>query len=265
MALAHHSNHQMRFDQQVDNSINYVLPFVEKTLPIKKGMHILEIGCGEGGVLKAFQLKGANCLGVDLNKMRIDLANDFLAEEVNQGNMEFLYKNVYDEDFQKKYTNYFDLIILKDVIEHLPNQEGFIPFMKKLLKPKGQIFFGFPPWYMPFGGHQQIASQKWTSKMPYYHILPMGLYKSILQWASEPPEMIEQLVEIKETGISIERFEKIVKASGYNIINKQWFLFNPIYKFKFGLNPRKQNWLFGAIPFVRNFLTTCAYYTIQKN
>jgi hypothetical protein len=92
----------------------------------------------------------------------------------------------------------------------------------------------------------------------------MALYKRILRAAGESQHTIDSLVDVKETGISIERFERIAKKSGYAIVNKQWFLFNPIYKFKFGLKPRKQNWLFGAIPFVRNFLTTCAYYTIQK-
>jgi SAM-dependent methyltransferase len=265
MALEHHSNHKMRFDQQVDNSLHYVLPFIEQTLPINKQMKVLEIGCGEGGVLKPFQLKGAFCLGVDLNQIRIDLANEFLHEEVAAGQMKFMYKNIYDDDFQTEFESFFDLIILKDVIEHIHNQEEFMPFMKKLLKPKGQVFFGFPPWYMPFGGHQQVAKQKLTSKIPYYHILPKPIYKTLLKWGGEEEHTIEELLEIKDTGISIERFERIAIASDYSIINKQWYLINPIYKFKFGLKPRKQIWPLGAIPFVRNFVTTCAYYTIQKN
>jgi SAM-dependent methyltransferase len=196
--------------------------------------------------------------------MRIDLAHEFLSDEIKSGRMTIMNKNVFDDDFKQQYNQYFDLIILKDVIEHIHDQESFMPFMKTLLKEKGQIFFGFPPWYMPFGGHQQIAKKKWTSKVPYYHLLPMGLYKWILRKAGENDHTIDSLVDVKETGISIERFERISQSSGYAIVNKQWFLFNPIYKYKFGVNPRKQNWLFGAVPFVRNFLTTCAYYTIQK-
>ena len=114
-------------------------------------------------------------------------------------------------------------------------------------------------------GGREVAHKKWTSKLPYYHILPMPIYKAILKLAGESEDKINELVEIKECGITVERFERIAKASGFNIVNKQWFLINPIYKFKFGLKPRRQNWLFGAIPFVRNFLTTCAYYTIQKH
>lgn len=265
MALEHHSNHQMRFDQQVENARNYVLPFVEKTLKVSAGMTVLEIGCGEGGVLKPFYERGCTCVGVDLDQPRIDLAQVFLKNEISSSHMLILNQNVYEEAFLKKYGEYFDLIVLKDVIEHIHGQEAFIPFMKKLLKPKGQIFFGFPPWYMPFGGHQQIAQKKWTSKIPYYHLLPMGMYKWVLRLAGEGAHAIDSLVDVKETGISIERFEKICRSSGYSIVNKQWFLINPIYRYKFGLKPRRQVWLFGAIPFLRNFLTTCAYYTIQKD
>ena len=92
----------------------------------------------------------------------------------------------------------------------------------------------------------------------------MKPYLWFLKAMGESENLIEQQKEIKETAISIERFERIVKNTGYQIVSRQWFLINPIYKFKFGLKPRKQNWLFGAIPFIRNFLTTCAYYTIQK-
>lgn len=67
----------MRFDQQVDNALNYVLPFIEKTANIQTGTRVLEIGCGEGGVLKPFVDKGCICLGVDLDQLRIDLAQDF--------------------------------------------------------------------------------------------------------------------------------------------------------------------------------------------
>ena len=157
MALAQHKDDKLRYEQQVDNSKSYVLPFIEQTKPVKPGMKVLEIGCGEGGVLTPFIEMDCKCVGVDLDKIRIDLANNFFAKEVAEGKVEFLYKNVYDEDFLARFKNYFDLIILKDTIEHIPEQEKFIPYMKNLLAKGGQIYFGFPPWYMPFGGHQQLV------------------------------------------------------------------------------------------------------------
>ena len=262
MALKQHKDDKLRFDQQVDNSRSYVLPFIEKTKPLGEGVRVLEIGCGEGGVLLPFIEKGCSCVGVDLNDIRIDLAKEFLKVAVEHGKATLITQNVYDLEFLKKYGNHFDVIILKDAIEHIPHQEKFIPYLKCFLKPGGQIFFGFPPWYMPFGGHQQVCNNKLASVLPYYHILPKTIYKGILKMFGEHDAVIRELLEIKDTQITIERFEKIVHKSELKVLNQQHYLINPIYKYKFGLQPKKQSGIVSAIPFLRNFVTTCVYYTV---
>ena len=262
MALIQHKDEKVRFDQQVDNSRSYVLPFIEQTKPLGSDVKVMEIGCGEGGVLVPFAERGCYCVGVDLACFRIDIAKSILADEVQQGKMDFICQNVYEEDFLERFNGFFDVIILKDAIEHIPGQEKFIPYLKNFLKPGGQIFFGFPPWYMPFGGHQQICEGKITSKLPYYHILPKGIYKAFLKLAGEPDGVIKELMEIKDTQITIERFERILNRSGLKVLNKQHYLINPIYKFKFGLKPRKQFGLITQLPYLRDFLTTCVYYTV---
>ena len=262
MALKQHLDHKLRFDQQVENSASYVLPFIEETKKITPGINILEVGTAEGGVLVPFMKLGCYCVGVDLNPDRIVLANDFSAQEVKNGKMLFLLQNIYEDAFLNKYKGFFDVIILKDVIEHVPEQEKFIPYLKNFLRPGGQIFFGFPPWYMPFGGHQQVCRKKWASVLPYYHILPRFMYKGILKLAGEDEGVIRELMEIKDTQITIERFERIAKASGLKILNKQPYLINPIYKYKFGLKPRKQVAPLMWIPYFRDFVTTCVYYTV---
>lgn len=262
MALKQHSDARLRYDQQVENSRDYVLPFIEKTKTVGPGTMALEIGCGEGGVLLPFIEKGAVCVGVDLDPPRIELAWDFLAEEGAAGKATFLLQNVYDAGFIEKYRGAFDIIILKDVIEHVPEQEKFIPHLKTLLRPGGQIFFGFPPWMMPFGGHQQICKTKWASKLPWYHLLPRPLYGAALRAMGESENTIRELMEIKDTQITIERFEDIVRRSGMQVKRRQHFLINPIYRYKFGLQPRKQFSFITALPYLRNFATTCVYYTV---
>jgi hypothetical protein len=98
--------------------------------------------------------------------------------------------------------------------------------------------------------------------LPYYHILPRPLYKAILNLAGEHEVVIKELMEIKDTQITIERFERIVSASGLKVLYKEHYLINPIYKYKFGLQPRRQTPLLSWIPFFRNFVTTCVYYTV---
>jgi SAM-dependent methyltransferase len=262
LALKQHTDDQVRYDQQVENSRNYVLPFIEKTKPLGAGVSVMEVGTGEGGVLLPFADKGCFCLGVDLACQRIEIAKNMLAEYVNAGKMDFVCKNVYEEDFLQTYKGKFDVIILKDAIEHIPEQERFIPYLKNFLKPGGQIFFGFPPWYMPFGGHQQIAGKSLTSKLPYYHLLPKPIYKGILKLAREEQWVQNELMDIWSTRISIERFERIVRNSGLKVLEKQHYLINPIYKYKFGLQPRKQWTPITYVPFFRNFVTTCVYYTV---
>lgn len=262
MALKQHKDERIRFDQQVENSRDYVLPFIEQTKKMGPGIHVLEVGCAEGGVLKPFIDKGCSCVGVDLAAFRVELAKGFLKEEVEAGKATFLAQNIYEDTFVSKYKNHFDVIILKDVIEHVPEQEKFVPHLKTLLKEGGIIFFGFPPWHMPFGGHQQIAENKLASMMPYYHILPKSWYRGILKAFKESDGVMQELSEIWDTQITIERFEKIINDSKLLVFNKQHYLINPIYKFKFGLKPRKQLPLLTAIPYFRNFVTTCVYYTV---
>jgi SAM-dependent methyltransferase len=264
MTLIQHVNMQVKYDQQEENSENYVIPFIEKTKVISKGLKVMEVGCGEGGVMLPFLKRGCECVGVDLDAPRVDVARDFLKEYTNSGQLTLLVKNIYDQDFIDQYKGYFDLIILKDVIEHVPDQNSFIPHLASLLNKKGQIFFGFPPWYMPFGGHQQICEGKLMSKLPYYHILPKPLYLGFLNLMGESKGTQIALEEIWDTSITIGQFTKYVRNAELKILNEQHYLINPIYKYKFGLTPRIQLPLVKHIPYLRNFITTCVYYTIGK-
>ena len=222
---------------------------------------MLEIGCGEGGVLKPFLDLGLTAVGVELDEVRLVDARAWLADEMAAGKVKFISRNIYDTDVHADLGGKFDLVILKDVIEHIHDQPKIMMFMQKILNDKGVIFFGFPPWQMPLGGHQQILKSKWLSKIPWYHLLPMPVYRSVLRAAGEN---VEEMAEIKETGISIERFEKITHQTNYVILNKKHFLINPIYQYKFGWKPREQFRMISAIPWLRNFFTTCVYYLIQK-
>jgi SAM-dependent methyltransferase len=263
MALKQHSSLEERFRQQYLNSKDYLLPFIEERFPIREGMKVLEIGAAEGGVLRPFTERGCWALGVDLHPKRIEVAREMMAEDVQAGKADFIAQNVYEEAFAEKWAGVFDLILLKDTIEHIPEQERFIPYIKKFLKPGGQIFFGFPPWRMPFGGHQQICRGKWLSKIPYYHLLPKGIYRAILKAGKEPDPVVQELLEIKSTGISLARFERICRNSELQVTNRRLYLFNPIYRFKFGIKPREQYRLLAAIPWFRDFVTTAGWYLTE--
>lgn len=175
-----HADRKRYFDIQVLNAGKYVIPFIEEKYPVRQGMRILEIGCGEGGVLKAFINKGCEGVGVELDAPRIDDAKKFMPEDIASGRIRFVVKDIYKVDVEDDFKGLFDIILLKDVIEHIHDQAKLIGWMKNFLKPGGIVFFGFPPWYMPFGGHQQICRSR-ISRLPYLHLLPKWIYKWILK------------------------------------------------------------------------------------
>lgn len=238
----------------------YILPFLSSHMDVSQPLDVLEIGCGEAGVLKAFTDRGHHAFGIELEESRTELARKFMAAELESGKVAFLNKDIYDVDVEQDIGRRFDLVILKDVIEHIPDQERFIPQLHKFLKPGGRVFFAFPPWYMPYGGHQQVLHGKFASKTPWYHLLPGITYKWALKLFGVNESGIRTMYEIKSTGISIERFLRICRKSGFSASAQQFYLFNPIYKYKFGLKPRKQSALVANIPFLRNFVTMGVYF-----
>lgn len=258
--LEFHADRKRYFDIQVANAAKYVIPFIEQTFKITAGMRVLEIGCGEAGVLKAFIDRGCFGMGVELDAPRIEHAKEYLAGDYTAGKIKFISKDIYEVDAEKELGGLYDIIILKDVIEHIHDQPKLIARMKSFLKPGGVIFFGFPPWYMPYGGHQQMCFS-WIKKIPWVHLLPAGVYGWLLK---ANRENAAPFLEIKETGITIERFEAICKQQGYAIAHKTHYLINPIYEWKFGWKGRKQIGLISAIPYLRDFLTTCVYYLIKE-
>jgi SAM-dependent methyltransferase len=257
-----HQDKELYFREQIYTTENYVIPFIERHMPVGSDTEVMEVGCGEGGNMKPFLDKGCKVTGVDISPSKIEYAQQFLGQAGYGTRLSLVADDVYN--LEARFAGRYDLIILRDVIEHIHNQERFMGFIKAFLKPGGMIFFGFPPWYNPFGGHQQICENRILSKLPYFHLLPTSLYRSILKAGGESRLKIDALLEIKETGISIERFEIILRKENYSIQDKLLYFINPNYEIKFRVKPRKQVGLICAIPFLRDYLTTSVYYIVKK-
>lgn len=257
-----HADKDRYFNMQYQVTREHIIPFIRQFKPDVKWERVLEIGCAEAGVLKAFLEEGAFCTGIELAEHRIALAEQYHAQAIAEGRIEFVNRNIFDIDPIHDLGGKFDLVILKDVIEHIPGQAAFMAQLPLFLRDGGMIVFAFPPWQMPYGGHQQICKNKWLSKLPYYHLLPSFLYRGLLKLGGEDQLRIDDLMEVKSTGISIERFERCVRINKMTIVGKQHYLINPIYQYKFGTRPRRQSKLISSLPWLRNFLTTGVYYLV---
>ena len=248
-------NREQYFKEQVYTTEKYVIPYLSEVMPVTSETTVLEIGCGEGGNLKPFLDRGCRVTGIDLSESKISNAEKFFADHPLKKNLSLIAKDIYqinDEGFR------FDLVIMRDTLEHIPDQDRFLEHLKSFLTPGGKVFFAFPPWRMPFGGHQQICRSKFLSNVPYFHILPRPLYRSILKLFGESEMSIKELMEVKDTGISIQKFQEIVDHRNFRTEKQTYFMINPNYEIKFKLKPRKLPAVLN-IPYIRDFFVTALY------
>jgi len=238
-------------------SDNHIIPFLD--VHLKENSKVCEVGCAEAGTLKAFLDQGHSCVGIELSESRLLLAKENLKAEEKEGRAHLFNKNIFDTDLLEVLPYKFDLIILKDVIEHLPDKTKVLQVLKACLNPGGVVFFAFPPWWMPFGGHQQAAKSKFLKNFVYVHLLPKFIYKNLLKMANESDSAIQELMELTDTGINIGPMRTLLRKEGFTILADKHWLFNPIYEYKFKLKPKTVIPPFRNIPLIRNLYTTCYY------
>lgn len=255
-----HTNRKKYFEEQGITTSKYVIPYIESIKKITADSQVMEIGCGEGGNLNPFLSKNCQVIGIELLYGQYSRAIEFYQDHPLRHNLKLIHADIYQ--INPDTLPAFDIIFMKDVIEHIPDQLRFLNFLRQFLKPDGIIFFGFPPWRMPFGGHQQVCNSI-LSKVPYFHILPAPLYRRILHWFGESEAAIQDFLEVKSTGLSIQRFHDIIRQNNYKILKETFWFINPNYEIKFGLSPRVlPSWL--RVPWLVDFYTTALYAVISK-
>ena len=257
-----HQNRLQYFHELANTSREYYLDYLREYITPGPQVRILEIGCGEGGNLLPFAEAGCQVTGIDISEGRIEQARQYFASCNVRGT--FLSEDFLEAVPPESEAERYDLVLMHDVIEHIepPFKERFVAHVKPFLRQGGLVFIGFPAWQMPFGGHQQI-SRGLASKLPYIHLLPNPVYLSLIRISGNSRERVEELRSIKRARMPIERFERLVKATGFRITKRTLWLINPHYEQKFHLRPRLL-WDWAArLPYVRNFYTTSAFYLLE--
>jgi len=73
-----HGNKKYYFDMTRQVTVGHILPYIQQNWVFPQGMQVLEIGCGEAGVLKAFTDLGYHCTGIELDENRLEYAREFM-------------------------------------------------------------------------------------------------------------------------------------------------------------------------------------------
>ena len=113
-------------------SANSILTYFKK---INKTGRILDVGCATGFLLDEARKGGWEVYGVELSSWAVDYAkNKLQLPNIIQGSLT-------QADYP---ANFFDVVVLKDVIEHLTDPKDILEQIRRILKPAGIICCNTP-------------------------------------------------------------------------------------------------------------------------
>ncbi|MFZ5515970.1 MAG: class I SAM-dependent methyltransferase [Candidatus Zhuqueibacterota bacterium] len=214
--------------------------------PYSDGKKILDVGCGEGGVLSVFENQGYACTGLEYSAERAQFARN-----ETRGKSPIIHGDIQQFSSSEK----FDVILILDVIEHVPDKEAALNNMIRLLAPGGIIVVSFPPFRSPFGGHQQVM-RSWLKFAVYVHLLARPMYRWLLTYVEK--QHIAMHLSNYDTGVTMKRFEALVQQAQLQILRKEMYLVRPRQAFRFHLKIRKYR-----LRFLREFLCSGIVYILK--
>ena len=126
----------------------HISKWLDKLVKIDDTHNALEIGCGPGHSILNLtnRIKKGKILGVDISEENISIAKEF---HKDCPNLDFLVSDMSDFKSQIK----FDLVLLPDVLEHIPINQHHQLFLtiRKYLKDTGAVIINIPdPDYLEF-------------------------------------------------------------------------------------------------------------------
>ena len=206
------------------------------------GKRVLDVGCGDGGFTAALAEAGADCTGVEVR--------DF-GWESTLPNLRFIQQDILADEAESVLGADYDIILLRDVIEHisLESKHQFMAALQKFTSSEGIILMTFPPFYSPFGLHQQTFLKSFLKKLPYLGWIPGRVLDLLLKILGESDKARADVKEIRECRMTLRRFKKMVKKLKYPIENEKYYLIRPSHELRYGWKIRESN--LSGIPILR--------------
>ncbi len=246
---------QYRLGRQV------IVPELRRRGIFRPGQAVAQIGSGEGGVLMAFLEEGASsALGTDIETARLELGR-LIATQLNWP-VTFVEHNILTDPIPDPWHKRYDLVLLRDTLEHIESPEMALFKIAHLVRPGGYVYISFPPYYSPYGGHQHLM-RTFCGKFPYVHLLPEPLFQRLTSQGQEPGR--SEVRRLRHIRLSFGRLLRAVRAAGYQVIFQRHYLLRPAFRFrlKLPLPVVTLTWPCRYFPGVFQFICTEASYILQ--
>jgi SAM-dependent methyltransferase len=220
-----------------------------------EGLKVLDVGCGSGGFTAAIADRGADCTGVEIKP--------FERKASNRSNLRYLVQDITAPDAANVVGGEYGLVILRDVIEHIPwdGKEVFLKSLLGFMKESGNLLVTFPPYYSPFGLHQQTLLKSGLRKVPGLSLLPDGALKLLMNLMGEPEESRLAAAELKRCRMTIFGFKGLAKKIGLEVMYERYYLFSPSHEIRYGWKTRRAP--FGKVPGARELFVMGTEYLLS--
>lgn len=133
---------------QIQDYISMFYPELQKEF---RDCTVLDMGCGTGTVALSMAPYAKSVLGVDIDDHLLDLARKE-ADRTGIENVSFINLSAYD--FRS--SDSFDVVILSDVLEHVPDQEALLKQCLGFLAPQGVMYMNTPNKWFPMEPHKHL-------------------------------------------------------------------------------------------------------------
>jgi len=244
---------EKHFYEQRAFTRDYVLPFLKQHIPDFASRTVLEVGCAEAGFLSVLREQGMSVAGIELDEERVRLAKTMNPD------LDVVMGDITDANVLAQRSGAFDVIVMREVIEHVPDREAAFSNLVRLLRKDGYLYITFPPRFSPFAGHQQVG-RTILAKTPYLHYWPGFILKPVARWLNEYEYLIRFVLQNYYDGLTVRRFDRLCRRYNLQFIVRDLFLVRPIYQQRFGWRPRR----FFNIPLLREVLVTGCECILRK-
>ncbi|MGH3128342.1 MAG: class I SAM-dependent methyltransferase [Gaiellaceae bacterium] len=245
------------FDYQRRICAEVVIPWLESRVSLD-GIRVGDFGAHHGGMVDALRESGKVASAVGL-----ELRDDVVRSSPFAGDEHFRLEvadlmALSDDSYQ------FDLVLLHDVLEHLPDAQGALRRMARQVRPGGWIFVSFPPYYSGFGGHQHLARSlaRWV---PFLHVLPREVFLRVARPADNEymtaADSLEDMVSVRQARLTLRKAERAFHHAGLRVESRELFLIRPEYTVRYGLSTRSAG-LLGQSP-LRELTVNGAFYLLR--
>lgn len=234
----------------------HLVPLLEHWGLHLDGARVLDVGCNTAGGTCAMHDAGAACKGFDLYPEFIE------AGKALQGNRNIA---LFSGDMYKEAIPFagerFDLVMLHDVFEHLYNKDEMLGKLAEYLAPGGKLLITFPPYFSPYGAHQQNLRTSFA-RIPFFHLLPFAISYILPRLKDEDPIIVNEIQKLAELKMGIAGFEAIITRNHFHVDQREAYLIGPNH-IRFGLKPIPAGPI-ADIPLLREFIVTGVIYLLSK-